>query len=549
MKVGTGAWAHGGTEPVGTEARAHGGTVVRSRRQAAWRHVFAVAVPLCLCAPVPAAAQCPDGTPAPCGSLAPRGVAGPTTTSLAVLYFETRDTADAYLADGLTEEITTSLGALARLQVKSPSAVRRVQRANSGDLRAIGRGLRVFWLVEGTIRRAEGQLRVSVRLVNAANETSTWSTAFSRSVSDILAIEEDIARDVASNVAGVLTPAERKGLAARPTGNPDAYDHLLRGNFFLAQRTPAAARRAIAEYHAAASRDSSFARAFGHIGLAYAVALDWGWPFPGLSDDSLLALGTAAADHALQVDSQSTDGWLARAMLRSFLYPATFDGVLPALERATALDPRNAEAHHIYGVMLNTMGREQEAAAEFRRALDLDPLRAITWDNLAWLRRYQHRPEETARYADSGLAADPQAYYLYADRATFRLAWGDVSGAQADADSAGRMSPADYVSYAQPVLAALEAVRGDTVAARARLDRMVARLPNPAHANYLTAWGVAVASLRMGDRDRALAILEGARPRGLRLWFVTRDPGFDAIRDTPRFRALVEQSRPPWAAR
>ena len=150
---------------------------VTRRPLVAWHRVPALFFLLAVCATGILRGQCPDGTPPPCGGLTPRGVAGPPATSLAVLYFETRDTIDAYLADGLTEEITTSLGAVARLQIKSPSAVRRVQRANPGDLRAIGRGLRVFWLVEGTIRRAEGQLRVSVRLVNASNEISTWSTA------------------------------------------------------------------------------------------------------------------------------------------------------------------------------------------------------------------------------------------------------------------------------------------------------------------------------------------------------------------------------------
>jgi TolB-like protein/Tfp pilus assembly protein PilF len=525
-------------------ARGQGGMV--------WSRALAVAVPLCVCASVPAAAQCPDGTPPPCGARPARPVAAPAPNSVAVLYFDnqSRDTSDAYLADGLTEEITSRLGQLGRLIVTSHTTMERYRGAGSRpEPPALARTLRVAHLVNGSVRRSGHRIRVSVELLRPWDGVQVWADAYDRTDADLLAIEEEVARAVATAIAGRLLPREQAALAVRPTHDPEAYDHLLRGNFFLAQRTPAAARRAIAEYQAAASRDSAFALAFGRIGLAYALALDWGWPFPGLSDDSILALGTAAADRALQVDSQSTDGWLARALLRSFLYPFTFDGVLPALERATALDPRNAEAHHIYGVMLNTMGREREAAGELRRALDLDPLRAITWDNLAWVRRYQHRPEETAQCADSGLAADPQAYYLYADRATFRLTWGDLAGAQADADSAARTSPADYVSYAQPVLAALEAAKGDTVAARARLDRLVARLPDPAHPNYLTAWGVAVASLRMGDRERALSILEGARPRGLRVWFLTRDPGFDVIRDTPRFRAIVEQNRPPWADR
>jgi TolB-like protein/Tfp pilus assembly protein PilF len=501
---------------------------------------------------VPAAAQCPDGTPAPCAVRPVRLAAAPAPNSVAVIYFDnqSRDTSDAYLADGLTEEITSRLGQLGRLVVTSHTTMERYRAAGSRpEPQALARTLKVAHLVNGSVRRSGHRIRVSVELLRPRDGVQVWSDAYDRTDVDLLAIEEEVARAVATAIAGRLLPSEQATLAARPTRNPGAYDHLLRGNFYLAQRTPVMDRRAIAEYQAATSLDSGFALAFGRIGFAYALAIDWGWPIPGLRDDSMLTLGTAAADHALQLDSQSTDGWLARAMLRSFLYPATFDGVTQALERAVALDPRSAEAHHILGVTLNTMGREEAAAVEFRRALDLDPQRAVTWDNLAWVRRYQHRPAEAEQCADSGLAADPQAYYLYADRATFRFAAGDVAGAQADAEAAVRTSPADYVSYAEPVLAALEAVKGDTAAARARLDRLIARLPDPAHLNYLTAYGVAHASLRLGDRERALSVLESVRPRGLRLWFLTRDPDFDVIRETPRFRALAEQSRPAWADR
>jgi TolB-like protein/Tfp pilus assembly protein PilF len=496
--------------------------------------------------------QCPDGTPPPCGARPARLASAPVPNSVAVIYFDnqSRDTSDAYLADGLTEEITSRLGQLGRLVVTSHTTMERYRAAGDRpEPQALARTLRVAHLVNGSVRRSGHRIRVSVELLRPRDGVQVWSDAYDRTDADLLAIEEEVARAVATAIAGRLLPGEQATLAVRPTRNPAAYDHLLRGNFFLAQRTPVTDRRAIAEYQAATSLDSGFALAFGRIGIAYALAVDWGWPFPGLRTDSLVALGTAAADHALQLDSQSTDGWLARALLRSFLYPATFDGVTQALERAIALDPRNAEAHHILGVTLNTMGREEAAAAEFRRALDLDPQRAITWDNLAWVRRYQHRPEETARCADSGLAAAPLAYYLYADRANFRLTAGDVAGAEADAETAVRTSPADYLLYAEPVLAAVEAAKGDTAAARARLDRLIGRMPDPAHLNYLTAYGVALASLRLGDRDRALSALEKVQPPGLRLWFITRDPDFDVIRDTPRFRALVAQNRPPWADR
>ena len=460
---------------------------------------------------------------------------------------ESRDSSDAYLADGLTEEITTKLGQIGRLAVTSHTTMRRYRGDAALEPTALGRALRVAQLVSGSVRRAGHRIRVNVELLRARDGVQLWADAYDQTDADLLAIEETIARAVASAIAGRLLPGEQAALAARPTQSPEAYDHFLRGNFFVAQRAPAAARRAIAEYQAAVDLDPTFARALGRMGLAYALFIDWGWPFPGLTDDSLLALGAAAADRALRLDSASTDAWLARAYTQAYLHLATFEGAVPAFERAIALDPRNAEAHHQYGGVLTTMGRDSTAVEEFRRALALDPGRAITWDNLCELRYYQHRFDEARQLADSGLAADPQAYYLLVDRANLDLTQGDFAAARTDVDAAVRLRPSDYLISTEGLVAALEAHTGDTTASRARLERLVAQLPDPAHPSYTPGLWLALGFLRVGDRERALAVLESVQPRGLTLWFALRDPGLDPIRDDPRFRALVERTRPPEA--
>ena len=520
-----------------TDARTHRGTVT----------LRLVGLSVCCVGALasPAFPQCPDGTPPPCARAA--RLAAPSPNSVAVMYLnnQSRDTSDAYLADGLTEEITTKLGQIGRLAVTSNTTMRRYRTIAAADPAVLGRTLRVAQLVSGSVRRSGHRIRVSVELLRASDGVQLWADAYDQTDADLLAIEQDIASRVATAIAGRLLPGERATLAARPTRNPGAYDRYLRGNFLIAQRAPAPARSAVAEYLAAVALDPTFSRAWGRMGLAYALFVDWGWPFQGLGEDSLVALGAAAADRALQLDSQSTDGWLARAYVQSDLHPTTFGGVLPAFARAVALDPQNAEAHHQYGSFLMTMGRDSQAADEFRRALALDPGRAITFDNFATMRYMEHRLKEALQLADSGLAADPQAYYLYADRANLRLAAGDVAGARADADATARTRPADYVASSEGLTAIVEAYAGDTAVARSRLERAVAQLADPAHPDYSPAGWLALGFLRCGDRERALTILESVRPRGINLWFVMRDPGFDPIRQTPRFRALVDETRPP----
>ncbi|HXY68880.1 MAG TPA: hypothetical protein VEH62_05490, partial [Gemmatimonadales bacterium] len=287
----------------------------------------------------PLAAQCPDGTPAPCGAPA----RAPAANSIAVLYFDnlSRDTADAYLAEGLTEELITRLGDIPRLTVKSRYAVRRYRGETDVDPAAIGRTLAVTYLVTGSVQRAGTELRVRCELARAGTGNRVWGQEYQRGDGDILAITTDIARRVATGVAGQLLPGERTSLSARPTENRDAYEHLVHGNVLLAQRTPVSVQRAIAEYGTATRLDPRFVTAWAKIGLADAIWLDWGWSDDGLAPpDSVLANGLAAAARALQLDSLNDDAWLAWGYLQVFAHPRDFAGAEPAMRRALALNPR-----------------------------------------------------------------------------------------------------------------------------------------------------------------------------------------------------------------
>ena len=194
---------------------------------------------------------------------------------------ESRDTSDAYLADGLTEEITTKLGQIGRLAVTSNTTMRRYRGAAALEPTALGRSLRVAQLVSGSVRRAGHRIRVNVELLRARDGVQLWADAYDQTDADLLSIEETIARSVATAIAGRLLPGEQATIAARPTQSPEAYDHFLRGNFLMAQRSPGAARRAVTEYQDAIVQDLAFARAYGRLSLAYALFLDWGWPFAG----------------------------------------------------------------------------------------------------------------------------------------------------------------------------------------------------------------------------------------------------------------------------
>src|SRR5438034_7794625 len=135
-------------------------------------------------------AQCADGSPPPCVRPAARP-ASPAANSVAILFFDARDTADAYLAEGLTEDLTSLLGSVARVQVKSPGVVRRAQRASPGDAPAIARALGVRYLVDGNVRRVGTRIRVSTRLVNGATAVAAWGDVFDRTPDELLALRSE----------------------------------------------------------------------------------------------------------------------------------------------------------------------------------------------------------------------------------------------------------------------------------------------------------------------------------------------------------------------
>ena len=480
-------------------------------------------------------------------SVAPIPASRLPARSIAVLYFDNLfpDTADAYLADGVSEEITARLGKIERLHVKraSRNAVRRLRDSVPDYVIELGRRLGVRFLVEGSVRRAGSRVRVTTRLVRTDDGFRIWSDEYDRPTTDLLSLQQDIALQVAGAIGGELAPDERGKLTAAPTLNPGAYEHFLRGNYYLAQRTQRSLDRAITEYEAALRMDPTFTGALSRIAYAYALYQDWGWSRAGAPPESLVARGLAAADRALQEDSTVSDAWMARAYLLAMRNPRTIAGVRAAFEKATALDPRNAEAFHQYGTVLAAIEEDTAARAAYRRALDIDPTRWITLFQVTSLGLMEGRGRAALSSLDSALALAPSFSYGYACRAFWRLSLGDTSGAKGDAAAAVRLA-VGYTLPARAALAATEAVAGDSGRVQSILNTLMREDIDSARARPRDAFFVSAALVAAGQTDRALTLLEGVRPRGWNLRYFLRLPVYDRIRPAARFQRLLAESRP-----
>lgn len=485
----------------------------------------------------PARAQCSDGAPPPCAGRTSRDAAS-APTALAVLYFEnlSRDTADLYLADGLTEELTSRLGAVARLRVTGRSVVRRAQQISGGDVLAVGRALNVRYLVEGSVRRAGLRVRISARLLRASDGVRVWGDDYDRTMDDLLTMQVDIAREVAGNVAGQLLPAEQRVLAQRPTTNAAAYDHFLRARYLGARRTEAAITQAVAELDEALRLDPAFAAAEARKAQVLVVAYGYGVNIA--APESLAARAQRSAARALALDPGASETWLAIGIMRWWFAPLDLDQARSAFERSVALDPRNAEAVHSLGVMLMGVPDLPAATAAFMRTLAIEPARGVTMLDLAEIEYTERRFPAALRWVDSAIAVEPRQARNYAMRSLLRLRAGDRAGARADAEASLRFSTGTVRATALAALVAVAAAEGDSAVARRHLADI--------DMGPLATTQRVLALLYLGRTDEALDVLErGPLLPIQRNWLGW--PEFDALRWSPRFVPAIARWAPPGA--
>jgi TolB-like protein/DNA-binding SARP family transcriptional activator len=464
---------------------------------------------------------------------------------IAVLDLEllSRDTLDAYLASGLAEEINASLSRFGDLRIKSRGAVRTARAAGVIDPVELGKSLRVDYLVEGNVRRVDQRFKVGVRLTKTSDGFQVWSDDFDAVTAALPSLHDRIAREVASRIGSRLANGQLALSRRAPTADAQAYEYYLRGNYYIARRTPPTVEQAIAQYRLAMARDPQFAAAHARIAYAYAVLVDWGWAHAGKSSDDLVREGLELVETALELDSLSADAWTARAYLLELADPVRMRGAAEAFERAIALDPRNVEAIHQYAQVHEALGNWELALAAFRRTLLLEPDRSLPYVAMASIEWKRGAPKKARQLYDSALVVDPGASYALSARAVLRISEGDVTGGLEDAETAVRVEDG-YSIPPHAVLAIALARSGSQVRAELEVDRALSEVVDPSAPSPTDARFISSALLAVGRRDEALGFLDRARPRGAWLWFYCLAPDFDPVRTDPRFVRVMRQAKP-----
>jgi serine/threonine-protein kinase len=453
--------------------------------------------------------------------------------SVAVLPFsdDRADSANAYFGEGIADQLMTELGKVPGLRVASRTSSIALGKRRDLDVREIARQLGVSTVVEGTVRRAGGQLRVTAQLTKASDGLALWSDAYEREAKDVFAVQDDITRAIVAALRPELTSGGRTAAQPSPTGtgtkDADAYDLYMRGLYLVERRGPGIIR-AVDYFGQAIERDSGYARAYA----ALAGALQFYPYFSGVPAKQVEARTRDAAARGLELDPALAEPRVALAMADWHAYK--WREAEHEFRRAIAADSTSPTAHTQYGRYLQSVGRIPEALAEFRIARRLDPLAGTSSVWLAYC--LGQLGDKAGALAESRRARelDPTLITTFTVLAILHLGIGQVNEARAIV--ANRTAPVPF----NGMLSYVYQKTGNAQRA-AQIRQSLDAVPDTA---WMVHTGRAFAYLGTGDTARVLTEMEAAVEKGeiIAHWVPFVDPMYDPIRQSARFADILRKT-------
>jgi len=452
--------------------------------------------------------------------------------SIAVLPFDnlSRDPDNAYFAEGVQDEILTRLAKVADLKVISRTSTQRFKSAPS-DLRQIAQQLGVANILEGSVQKANDQVRVNVQLINALSDAHLWADTYDRKLTDIFVVESDIAKTIADTLQAKLTGSEKTAMSKAPTEDVVAHELYLKGRHSWGLRGENLLR-AVDFYNQAIARDPNYALAYAGLGETY-ILLPY---YIGADPKEARLKARAAALKALELNPNLAE---AHNALGKIAYTDGIDlqQAIHEHQRAIELSPNNASAHHWIGNgPLAGLGRFDEAIAEGIRSIELDPLSAINMVDLADTYMYARRFKEADAMIKKALEIDPGFPYAHWIYGILLQVSGDLEGARTQYAIA-RTREND------PQAIALRAQLGAIMGRREEAVQALAALEELGKHRYVESYYRALLYLSLGQKDQALASLEQsyAERDGDDIGAIKVDPMLAPLRGDPRFEALVKK--------
>ncbi len=451
--------------------------------------------------------------------------------SIAVLPFDnlSRDPDNAFFAEGVQDEILTRLAKVADLKVIARTSTQKFKSAPE-NLPDIAKQLGAMNILEGSVQKANDQVRVNVQLINAMTNSHLWAEIYDRKLTDIFAVESDIAKTIADTLQAKLSGSEKTAISKKPTTNPEAYELYLKGRFFWNKRTPADMLKAADYYNQAIAKDPNYALAYAGLAETYVLFADYGVSSPENSVPQV----KAAATKALSLDNALAEPHAALGLAyASYDFDAAKS--VAELERAIQLNPNYATAHQWLNRPLQMIGEFDRAIAEAKRAIELDPLSLIINYNLASTYLDAHRFDEAMAQSRKTLEIEPG----------FPVARASLAEAL---EFKGRLPEAitEYRKAAGSgddltILAQLGQALGRG-GQREEAQQILSRLLEKTRSQYVSDYLVAIVHLGLGEKKHAMDDLEeGFFQHASELFLIKYDPRLDDLRGDPRFEALAQK--------
>jgi TolB-like protein/DNA-binding winged helix-turn-helix (wHTH) protein/Tfp pilus assembly protein PilF len=454
-------------------------------------------------------------------------------SSIAVLSLKNMsgDASQDYLAEGITEAITTDLAEFRSLRVVSrTSAMQYSGRTKS--LREIARELHVDAIVEGGMIRSGEHVRVTARLIRAANDQQIWAGSYDRELRDVLALQNDIAGDIAEHVRAQITAEDRQRLATVRVLNPAAHEEYLKGRFFWNKRTESGYTDAIAHFDRATKMDPNYPEPWAGMADAYALLGSLGGG--AIPRREAMNKARTVARKALELDASSAEAHTSLAFVLMH-YDWDFAAAEQEFLRAIELNPSYATAHQWHAINLAATGKIDAGLAELQRAQELDPLSLIISVDIGEFLGLARRYDEAVAQLQNTLKMDPHFLLAHVNLADVYNYEGKYTEAEKHALEALDVDPNSM--WAKGVLATCYALEGQKQKARTMMESMQrsTRVGEIGH-------HFASVSVALGDKDAAFHWLQVAydhREGSLILLRVI--PYYDPVRSDPRFIKLLRR--------
>jgi TolB-like protein/Tfp pilus assembly protein PilF len=453
--------------------------------------------------------------------------------SIAVLPLDnySGDSAQDYFAEGMTDQITAHLATISQLRVTSRGSTLQFKGDGRLPTPDIARMLDVDALIEGSVLRIGDRVRITVQLIDARTDSHLWAKSFDGDSHDILALQDQLASDVAREIDVELTPAEASRFASDRRVDPQAYDAYLAGRYFFFRLSDDNLKKAIRQFERAIELDPEFAPAYAGLADTY----QWAGFNEGIYTAAAARLkAKSAAERAVRLDDDSAEAHNALAVF-AFWCDYDWDRSEREFRRAIALNPSFAYARDQFAVTLAFMGRFEESLAESRRAVELDPLSPLMVADAALALAWQGRFDEAKKAVASAEYLDRDFFYV-----PWLSGWVDIQAGKASEaiPALKRATEGESPPFALGWLGYAYGAAGETERALETLDEISRR----SQTGYVPAFTRALVYLGLGDRARALDNLEQAyAEKSQWLAYLKPDRVFDPIREEPRFVELAKR--------